>query len=221
MNTFAQFSASLNEALERLVRSVEPSLAVVSSRRQGAGAGPGSSGAGIIWSRDGLILTNAHVVPGRSAVVRLHDEREFDARLVGRDPEVDLALLEIEAHDLPALRVAGGLPRVGEMVFAFGHPWGQRDSVSSGVVSALGSVRTRGRRGSLRVVRSDVPLAPGNSGGPLVNGAGEMVGINAMIIGGDQSISIPATVAREFVAQVLPGREVSASQPEPVTEEVL
>jgi serine protease Do len=213
MNAFAQFSASLTEALDGLVRSVAPSLAVVSSRHEGAGAG-------IVWSREGLILTNAHVVPHRSAVVRLHDGREFDARLVGRDPEVDLALLEIEARDLPAMRVSNGMPRVGEMVFAFGHPWGQRDSVSSGVVSALGSVQTRGRRGSLRVVRSDVPLAPGNSGGPLVNGAGELVGINAMIVGGDQSISIAAGVAGEFVAQALSGREVSAPRTAPVPEEV-
>jgi serine protease Do len=214
MNAFAQFSAALTEALDGLVRAVEPSLAVVTSRRQGAGAG-------IVWGRDGLILTNAHVVPGRSALVRLHDECEFDARLVGRDLEVDLALLEIEARDLPALRVAGGLPRVGEMVFAFGHPWGQRDAVSSGVVSAIGSVRTRGRRGSLQVVRSDVPLAPGNSGGPLVNGAGELVGINAMILGGDQSLSIPAPVAIEFVARVLGRPEPPTPQPGPVPEEVL
>jgi serine protease Do len=187
---------------------------VITNHRQGAGAG-------IVWDHEGLILTNAHVVSGRSVVVRLHDEREFDARLVGRDPEVDLALLEIEARDLPALRVAGGLPRVGEMVFAFGHPWGQRDAVSSGVVSAIGSVRTRGRRGSLQVVRSDVPLAPGNSGGPLVNGAGELVGINAMILGGDQSLSIPAPVAIEFVARVLGRPEAPTPQPGPVPEEVL
>jgi len=198
MNAFEQLSASLTGALDELVRGVRPSL-VVGGDRFGAGAG-------IVWDAQGLILTNSHVVNGRTPVVMLHDDREFEARLVGRDAEIDLALMEINARDLPAARVAESEPRVGEMVFAFGHPWGQREYVSSGIVSAVSTAQTRGARGSIPVIRSDAPLAPGNSGGPLVNGSGEVVGINAMIVGGDQSISIPASVARQFVRKALSER---------------
>ena len=88
------------------------------------------------------------------------------------------------------------------MVFAFGHPWGQRNTVTRGIVSALVSAQNR-RGEKLPVIRSDAPLAPGNSGGPLVNARGEVIGINAMIIGGDQSVSIAASVASDFVKKVL------------------
>jgi len=88
------------------------------------------------------------------------------------------------------------------MVFAFGHPWGQRNTVTRGIVSALVSAQNR-RGEKLPVIRSDAPLAPGNSGGPLVNARGEVIGINAMIIGGDQSVSIAASVASDFVNKVL------------------
>jgi serine protease Do len=88
------------------------------------------------------------------------------------------------------------------MVFAFGHPWGQRNTVTRGIVSALASAQNRSGA-KVPIVRSDVPLAPGNSGGPLVNASGEVIGINAMIIGGDQSVSIAASVARDFVRKAL------------------
>jgi serine protease Do len=88
------------------------------------------------------------------------------------------------------------------MVFAFGHPWGQRNTVTRGIVSAL--VTAQNRRGDkLPIVRSDASLAPGNSGGPLVNASGELVGINAMIVGGDQSVSIAASVATDFVKKAM------------------
>jgi len=195
MRTGEALSGLLKDELDNLVRSVGSSLVVVYGRRN-------SAGAGIIWSAAGWVLTNAHVVGRRAARVVLQDDREFEARLIGRDEEVDLALLEIDAGRLSALPAAESLPQVGELVFAFGHPWGQRGFVSSGIVSATGMVPSHGRRGSLPVIRTDVPLAPGNSGGPLVNAAGEVVGINAMIVGGDQSISIPASVAREFTREV-------------------
>jgi serine protease Do len=121
-----------------------------------------------------------------------------------------LALLSIDATGLTPLKPASVSPRVGEMVFAFGHPWGQRNTVTRGIVSAL--VHAHNRRGEkLPVVRSDALLAPGNSGGPLVNAKGEVVGINAMIVGGDQSVSIAASVANEFVNKALKN-EGSGSQ---------
>jgi len=196
MKDFLNFSGALRTALDELVQRLQSSLVVVRSHRFGGGAG-------FIWDSSGLILTNHHVVGKHPAVVLLQDDRELEAHLVAQDPEVDLALLAVSAPDLAAARLAPSLPRVGEMVFAFGHPWGQRGYVSSGIVSALPTARTHGVHGSLTVIRTDAPLAPGNSGGPLVNGAGEVIGINAMIVGGDQSIAIPVSLAREFVQNAI------------------
>jgi serine protease Do len=172
-----------------------PSLVMVRGHRFGAGAG-------IVWDANGLVLTNSHVVGRRAPTVILQNDGEYKARLLARDPEVDLALLSIDATALTPLKPVSVPPRVGEMVFAFGHPWGQRNTVTRGIVSAL--VHAHNRRGDrLPVVRSDVPLAPGNSGGPLVNAKGEVVGINAMIVGGDQSVSIAASVVTEFVKKAM------------------
>jgi serine protease Do len=185
------FNGRFTQVISDLVERVMPSLAVVRGHRFGAGAG-------IVWNASGLILTNNHVVGRRSPVVILQDNREYESRLLARDPDVDLALLSIDVTGLTPLVPAARPPRVGEMVFAFGHPWGQRNTVTRGIVSAL--VHGHNRRGEmLPVVRSDVPLAPGNSGGPLVNAKGEVVGINAMIVGGDQSVSIASSVAIDFV----------------------
>ena len=187
------FNGTFTQVIDDLVQRVMPSLVVVRGHRTGAGAG-------IVWAAGGLILTNNHVVGRRTPLVILQDDREYEARLLARDPDVDLALLSIEAEGLTPLVPAPASPRVGEMVFAFGHPWGQRNTVTRGIVSVL--VHAHNRRGDkLPVVRSDVSLAPGNSGGPLVNAKGQVVGINAMIVGGDQSVSIAASVAVDFVKQ--------------------
>ena len=185
------FNGTFTQVIHELVQQVLPSLVVVRGHWFGAGSG-------IVWDANGLILTNNHVVGRHTPIVLLQDDREYKSQLVARDPDVDLALLSIDAADLTPLRPASVLPRVGEMVFAFGHPWGQRNTVTRGIISAL--VTAQNRRGDkLPIVRSDAPLAPGNSGGPLVNAAGEVVGINAMIVGGDQSVSIAVSVATEFV----------------------
>ena len=192
------FNGTFTQVISDLVEKVMPSLVIVRGHRFGAGSG-------IIWDTNGLILTNNHVVGRRTPIVVLQDDREYESRLVARDPDVDLALLSIEAAGLIPLQPALTSPRVGEMVFAFGHPWGQRNTVTRGIVSAL--VHAHNRRGDrLPVVRSDTPLAPGNSGGPLVNARGEVVGINAMIVGGDQSVSIAASVASEFVKKATKDR---------------
>src|SRR5918911_476973 len=185
------FNGTFTQVIDEIVQRVMPSLVIVRGHRFGAGAG-------IVWDANGLILTNNHVVGRHTPRVILQNDREYEARLVARDPDVDLALLSIDATGLTPLKPAPVLPRVGEMVFAFGHPWGQRNTVTRGIVSAL--VTAQNRRGDkLPVVRSDAPLAPGNSGGPLVNAKGEVVGINAMIVGGDQSVSIASSVAVDFV----------------------
>ncbi len=202
------FNGTFTQVIDELVQRVMPSLVVVRGHRFGAGAG-------IVWEAGGLILTNNHVVGRHNPIVVLQDNREYESRLLARDPDVDLALLSIDATRLTPLLPVPGSPRVGEMVFAFGHPWGQRNTVTRGIVSAL--VLAQNRRGEkLPVVRSDVPLAPGNSGGPLVNAKGEVVGINAMIVGGDQSVSIASSVAIEFAEKALRnGTTVQKTEPVP------
>jgi serine protease Do len=207
------FNGTFTQVIHELVQQVLPSLVVVRGHRHGAGSG-------IVWDAKGLILTNNHVVGRHTPIVLLQDDREFESKLIARDPDVDLALLSIDAADLTPLRPASVSPRVGEMVFAFGHPWGQRNTVTRGIVSAL--VTAQNRRGDkLPIVRSDAPLAPGNSGGPLVSASGEVVGINAMIVGGDQSVSIAASVASEFVKKATSNGAVANRQDRPTPNDVI
>lgn len=189
------FNGSFTKVIDEFVQGIMPSLVIVRGHRFGAGAG-------VVWSADGLILTNNHVVGRHTPIVKLNDDGEFEARIVARKPDMDLALLSIQADGLPPLMPATVPPRVGELVFAFGHPWGHRNTVTSGVVSALLTAQTRNGQ-MLPVIRSDASLAPGNSGGPLVNARGEVIGINAMIMGGDQSLAIAVSAARDFVSKVL------------------
>ena len=207
------FNGTFTQVMNELVQQVLPSLVVVRGHRFGAGAG-------IVWDTNGLILTNNHVVGRRLPIVVLQNDREYESRLLARDPDVDLALLSIDATDLTPLKPVSVSPRVGEMVFAFGHPWGQRNAVTRGIVSALVSAQNR-RGDKLPVIRSDAPLAPGNSGGPLVNASGEVVGINAMIIGGDQSVSIAASVARDFVSKTLANQKTESRAGHRTPEDVL
>jgi serine protease Do len=167
-------------------------------------AGGRGAGAGVIWDEKGLVLTNHHVVAGRrrnsKATVVLRDGREFEAEVVKRGRDLDLALLRVEngPGDLPAVPVGDSdALRVGGLVYAIGHPWGRLGAVTAGVVSGLG---VAGRpRGRARYVQSDVSLAPGNSGGPLLNFRGEVVGINAMIFG-NLALSIPSNAASAWLA---------------------
>ena len=155
------FSASSHAVVEEVQRS----LVIVQGHRFGAGAG-------IIWRKDGIILTNGHVVNRRAPRVILANNAEFTARVLAKDTARDLAVLQIDAQDLPAIQMFNSDSlRVGELVFAIGHPWGQRGYVTAGIVSGLSEVEVRGTRQVVRVIRTDATLAPGNSGGPLVNAA--------------------------------------------------
>ena len=207
------FNGTFTQVVSDLVQQVMPSLVIVRGHRFGAGAG-------IIWDANGLILTNNHVVGRHAPIVVLQNDGEYESRLIARDPDVDLALLSIEATGLTPLKPASVSPRVGEMVFAFGHPWGQRNTVTRGIVSALVSAQNR-RGDKLPVIRSDAPLAPGNSGGPLVNAKGEVVGINAMIIGGDQSVSIAASVASDFIKKAISNNTRVNKRADPTPSDVI
>jgi serine protease Do len=182
----------------------EARRAVVEVRSGGRG-----SGAGVIWPGEGLVLTNNHVVAWgrRRGGVRavLHDGRTLEVEVVKRSRGLDLALLRLrgETGGLSAAPVGDSdALRVGELVYAIGHPWGNPGTATAGVVSGLGVPGGRSRWGgsSTRYVRSDVALAPGNSGGPLLNARGEVVGINAMIFG-RTALSIPSNAARTWAGE--------------------
>lgn len=146
-------------------------------------------GTGTVWSADGLVITNHHVVPSNRVGVEFRDGRAAEGTVVARDPEADLAAVRVPFDGLNRLGSRdSGPPRVGELVFAAGNPWGERWVVTAGVVLAAGK----------RAIHADVRLAPGNSGGPLVDARGRVVGINAMIAGG-AAVAIPAAVVQSFV----------------------
>jgi serine protease Do len=167
-------------------------------------------GSGFIISRDGFILTNNHVVEGADNVlVRMSDRREFDAEVVGTDPRSDLALLRIDASDLPMVKLATDDDlAVGEWVLAIGSPFGLDYSVTAGIVSAKGrSLPTEQNENYVPFIQTDVAINPGNSGGPLFNLAGEVVGVNSQIFtrsGGSIGLSfaIPSSVASNVVEQL-------------------
>ena len=165
-------------------------------------------GSGFIVSADGLILTNAHVVRGASDVnVKLTDRREFKAKVLGSDAKTDIAVLKIEAQNLPVVKLGSSQQlEVGEWVLAIGSPFGFENSVTAGVVSAKG--RSLPDESYVPFLQTDVAVNPGNSGGPLFNARGEVVGINSQIYsrsGGYQGLSfaIPIELARQVQEQIV------------------
>ncbi|MEM9313686.1 MAG: trypsin-like peptidase domain-containing protein [Pseudomonadota bacterium] len=177
-----------------------------------------ATGSGFITSADGYVVTNHHVVEGaESVIVRLPDRSEYDAEVIGLDPRSDLALLRIDADDLPYVKLgADDALEVGEWVLAIGSPFGLDYSVAAGIVSAKGrSLPTRSRENYVPFIQTDVAINPGNSGGPLFNLDGEVVGVNSQIFttraGGSIGLSfaIPVNVLRNVVAQLKEKGEVT------------
>lgn len=170
------------------------------------------AGSGVIISPDGTILTNHHVVDGaREVDVILSDKGEFKARIIGRDPRTDLAVLKIDAgRDLPAASLGDSdALQVGDWVLAIGNPFGLNHTVTSGIVSGKGRVIGAGPYDDF--IQTDASINPGNSGGPLFNLQGEVVGINTAIISHGQGIgfAIPANTAKPLIPQLVADGKVS------------
>ncbi len=171
---------------------------------------PRSLGSGFIISTDGYVLTNNHVIDNAATIiVRLNDRRELEAKLIGADPRSDLALLKVDAKNLPTVKLGrSDTLQVGEWVLAIGSPFGFDYSVTAGIVSAIGrSLPTENNENYVPFIQTDVAINPGNSGGPLFNLDGEVVGINSQIYtrsGGFMGVSfaIPVDVALEVVDQL-------------------
>ncbi len=164
-----------------------------------------SLGSGFILDREGFIVTNNHVVEGADQIkVRLPDEREFDAKVIGRDPKTDLALIQIDgAKDLSALKMGDSEKlEVGSWVLAVGSPFGLEQTVTAGIVSAKGRFIGAGPYDDF--IQTDASINPGNSGGPLLNMNGEVVGINTAIVAQGQGIgfAIPVNLAQTIIAQL-------------------
>ncbi|MDQ3856627.1 MAG: trypsin-like peptidase domain-containing protein [Chloroflexota bacterium] len=168
----------------------------------------GGSGSGVIWQPDGLIVTNSHVVHRERASIYLQDGRRFDAELIGRAATHDLAALRVKARGLPAVEVGdSSRVRVGQLVFAAGNPLGMRGVVTAGVITGAGQVSWDGETRLKDLLQADVALAPGNSGGPLADAEGRVLGINSMVSSSGMALAIPSQIVLDFLS---PGEQMYA-----------
>jgi serine protease DegQ len=209
-----------------IVRKVEPSVVTI-QHDQG-------SGSGVVWSRDGVVVTNAHVVGDVGDVqVAFFDGRRADGRVRATDPDTDLAVVEVERDDLQPATFQKTLPAVGELAVAMGSPLGFQNTITAGIISGLhreipGSAE-QGIRSLVDLIQTDAAISPGNSGGALVNGRGEVVGVNVAYIPPEQGavaigFAIPGATAVDVVGQLLRDGRATHSylgvQPDQVTPQV-
>src|SRR2546421_1300791 len=197
-----------SEAVMAVVERVGPAVASVSVAARREGGPPAGAGSGVLFTPDGYLLTNAHVVRGAKRVgVSLTDGSTLEASVVGADEPTDLAVIAVDGSRLPYAELGSSAKlRVGQLVVAIGNPLGFSSTVSAGVVSALGrTMRATSGRLMDAIIQSDVALNPGNSGGPLVDGHARVVGVNTAWILGAQglSFSVPIDTARWVLAELM------------------
>jgi len=209
MNAFSPTEFELDPYSSRIAHAYElvgPAVASISALdKEGRPIGQGS---GVVFAPDGYLLTNSHVAGGaKDFLVSLPNGLKSSARMVGDDPETDLAVLRISANGLDYAKFGSSSRlRIGELVVAIGNPFGYQTTVTAGIVSALGrSLRARSGRLIESVIQTDAPLNPGNSGGPLVDGRGFVIGINTAMAGAAQGIcfAIGSDTAEDVAARLL------------------
>ena len=187
----------VSDDLAGVVETARRSLVSIQNGRRGAGAGS-------IWHRDGLVLTNAHVVDGRSVRVTLPDGRVLPARVLAREPDLDLAALAVEADDLPAIKLGDSRRlRPGQLVVALGHPWGVEGAAAAGAIIGVGPAPPNFPMSDREWVVAGLRLRPGNSGGPLIDARGRLVGINSMMTGPEVAMAVPVHTAKDFLQRAL------------------
>ncbi|MBI4340093.1 MAG: trypsin-like peptidase domain-containing protein [Chloroflexi bacterium] len=191
----------LNRDLAQVAEAASRSLVQVRSGRR-------SAGAGTVWHSDGLIVTNAHVVNSRELSVEMPNGTRFPARVLAHDRDRDLAALSVAATGLSTIPLGDSLGlRPGQWVVAIGHPWGVRGAVSAGIVIGTGTQWAELPHSGRELIAAGLPLRPGNSGGPLLDVQGRLVGINALIAGPHVAFAVPVHVAKAFLRETLLARE--------------
>jgi serine protease Do len=200
------------------VNRVAPAVVLIQATAGGVFGGATGTGSGVIYDADGWIVTNQHVVDSaESLIVELNDGRTFEATLYGTDPLTDLAIIKVDATDLPVAPVGSSSDlEPGQLAIAIGNPLGYKHTVTTGIVSGLGRQITASSANQesadlLRnLIQTDAAINPGNSGGPLVNSAGQIIGINTAGSTEAQGLgfAIPIDVAKPIMQQALDGREL-------------
>jgi S1-C subfamily serine protease len=199
------YSQIITSALERASKGV---VKIDILTRQNGKTSQGGTGSGFIFSSDGYVLTNSHVIQrAEKIMLTLHDGAEEEATIIGDDPDTDLALLKTYARDYAPVTLGDSEAlKIGQLAIAIGNPLGFQYTVTSGIISSLGrSMRAYTGRLIDNVIQTDAALNPGNSGGPMIDGAGAVIGVNTAIIQGAQNLSFAVSIntAKHVIPQLI------------------